>query len=264
VFDRDSRIDDFAKSALRVGAVFASSPNIRSDSSSNDVVTSAPPAMPRATPMFPVASATPEPTVEPSNIVVAKDVTPPASETHHPILHSFPPELMPRNRRGAIIAGACVGVAALVGVCALLVGARSHAKHHAVAASHVVESPTPPPPVEAATPPAATTAATAVAKEGAKEGATESAPSADTLELDDATAKAAAEPKPEAKKHLLGRLTIRGDAKAKNVWFDGKRMLGVGTRSFLVSCGMHTVAVNEKIEAKDIEIPCNGEYVVGR
>ena len=29
VFDRDSRVDDFAKSALRIGAVFASSPSFR-------------------------------------------------------------------------------------------------------------------------------------------------------------------------------------------------------------------------------------------
>src|SRR4051794_16659592 len=56
VFDRDSRIDDFAKSALRLGAVFASSPNLRNESSGNDVVTSAP-VMPPVMPMFPVSAA---------------------------------------------------------------------------------------------------------------------------------------------------------------------------------------------------------------
>jgi hypothetical protein len=65
-------------------------------------------------------------------------------------------------------------------------------------------------------------------------------------------------------KKRWGKLTIKADGKTHNVWFDGKRMLGSGTRSFLVFCGMHTIAVNDKIDSKDVEIPCNGEYVVSK
>ena len=65
-------------------------------------------------------------------------------------------------------------------------------------------------------------------------------------------------------KKRFGRLTIKADARSKNVWFDGKRMLGSGQRSFLVLCGMHTIAVGDKVDAKDIEIPCNGEYVAAK
>ncbi|MBX3203234.1 MAG: hypothetical protein KF894_34235, partial [Labilithrix sp.] len=72
-------------------------------------------------------------------------------------------------------------------------------------------------------------------------------------------AKAPVEPKTR-----FGKLTIKADAKRKNVWFDGKRMLGSGQRSFTVFCGMHTIAVADKTDARDVEVPCNGEYVVSK
>jgi hypothetical protein len=61
-----------------------------------------------------------------------------------------------------------------------------------------------------------------------------------------------------------GRLTIAGDARAKDVFFDGKRMLGRGQRSFSVMCGMHTISVNVRNDAHEVEIPCNAELVVGK
>ena len=66
----------------------------------------------------------------------------------------------------------------------------------------------------------------------------------------------------------FGHLVIKGDAaKGKQVWFDSKRMLGKGERSFLVFCGMHQMAITDGATtrvtadtlAKDVEVPCNGE-----
>ncbi|MBX3218692.1 MAG: hypothetical protein KF850_42195, partial [Labilithrix sp.] len=111
VFDRDSRIDDFAKSALRVGAVFASTPSFRPEllPASEDVPVessgteapaargaSAEPFGASAEPsgasaeagvamlsaealaarpaMFPPTVGAPESVVEPSNLIVATDV----------------------------------------------------------------------------------------------------------------------------------------------------------------------------------------------
>jgi hypothetical protein len=61
-----------------------------------------------------------------------------------------------------------------------------------------------------------------------------------------------------------GRLTIAGDARSKDVFMDGKRMLGRGQRTFSVMCGMHTIAVNVRTDAHEVEIPCNAELVVGK
>lgn len=61
-----------------------------------------------------------------------------------------------------------------------------------------------------------------------------------------------------------GRLTITGDARSKDVFMDGKRMLGRGQRTFSVMCGMHTIAVSLRSDAHEVEIPCNAELVVGK
>jgi hypothetical protein len=39
-------------------------------------------------------------------------------------------------------------------------------------------------------------------------------------------------------------------------------MLGHGTRSFAVLCGTHTVAVTDKTDAREVDVPCDGEYIV--
>lgn len=61
-----------------------------------------------------------------------------------------------------------------------------------------------------------------------------------------------------------GRLTITGDARSRDVFMDGKRMLGRGQRTFSVMCGMHTIAVSLRSDAHEVEIPCNAELVVGK
>jgi hypothetical protein len=75
-----------------------------------------------------------------------------------------------------------------------------------------------------------------------------------------AAAPAAAAPAKKA----YGKLTIRGDARAKNVYMDGKRLLGAGTRTFAVICGAHSIAVGTKDGAHDVDVPCNGELVIAK
>lgn len=66
----------------------------------------------------------------------------------------------------------------------------------------------------------------------------------------------------EAKDRKFGRLAIRGRATYQRVYFDGKRMLGKGKRSFMVFCGPHTIAVGNKADAREVDVPCDGELVV--
>ena len=67
-----------------------------------------------------------------------------------------------------------------------------------------------------------------------------------------------------AKKY--GRLSVVGDARSRDVFMDGKRMLGRGARSFTVMCGTHTVAVGNRSDAHEVEIPCTGtaELLIGK
>jgi hypothetical protein len=215
VFDRDSRIDDFAKSALRVGAVFVSQPSFGPAVNMDVRITDAPAS---EAPMFPEPSVSQAAAEDPSTVTVASDLSPNLT---------IPPELVRRPRRAplAIAAGA---IALVAGVALFAPRVPAPAK---AAATHVqtfaasIELPAMVERIEIAPPPPP--------------------PRVDT---------------PEPKKRL-GRLTIKADPKTKHVWFDGKRMLGTGTRSFAVLCGMHTLAINDKAETKDIEVPCNGEYV---
>jgi len=62
--------------------------------------------------------------------------------------------------------------------------------------------------------------------------------------------------KAAAKKYA--RLTVAGEARSRDVFMDGKRMLGKGARSFTVLCGTHTVAIGERSNTREVEIPCTG------
>jgi hypothetical protein len=296
-------VDDFAKSALRVGAVFASSPSFRPEvleaaeqaaaaplaplSPMMPMTSEMTPEMPAALaapvpmtemapaqmapapdadaamtpPMFPPSSSSPESVVEPSNLVVASDVMHDSSaygiaglDDGRPALESdpfaMPPGMFASRGRLAAIAGACAGVLALVAVSAVVLGggARSHIK--AAATTQAVQQPA------AAPAPAAVAPETVELDTPAPPPAAPSASEASTTESKPST--------PTDPKKRFGKLTIKADAKHKNVWFDGKRMLGSGQRSFLVFCGMHTIAVTDKADTKDVEVPCNGELTVAK
>lgn len=195
-------------------------------------------------------AAAPVPSAEPSNVVVTSDiqdstaaVTAPADpadrfdETHDSVAI---PVASPR-RIGVAVACA-LGLSALIagtawsfhGRGADVAAASSEAAR--VAAAPVVAEPAPPQLDLPAPPPTA---------------AAESAP------------PAASEAK-KAEDRGFGRLYVRGAAKHNRVYFDGKLLLGRGQRSFMVFCGPHTIAVGNKADARDVEVPCNGALVVSK
>lgn len=278
VFDRDSRVDDFAKSALRAGAVFASTPSFRASvltaaettgsievtipglsgptseplvvaaSLENGSVLTSPRVSTIADDSFRNAPTASPAAVEPSGLVVAADVISPDSSSYILTAEdgSGPFGSVPavrRRSRFARAAGASAGLLALVAMTVSFLG-RSGLPAREVSAPQVAQAVAPPAPetVELDAVPTAAPAA-----------------SIETTTPAEPVAKVPSDPKKR-----FGKLTIKADAKHKSVYLDGKRMLGTGPRSFLVFCGMHTVAVADKTDAKDIEIPCNGEYVVSK
>lgn len=226
VFDRDSKVDDFAKSALRLGAIFASSPGLRQPSALK---------LPQPTiveaAMFPADATPAAPAVEPSTVVLAADVMP---ETARPRSMFSIPDGLVRKRPSRALVAAAIGV--VLGVTALVALRPSPPKPAAVASAPLPLVVAPPPP------------------------AIEPAPVPEAAPPVEVTKPTETEPK----KKVLGKLTIKADPRTRNVWMDGKRMLGAGHRTFLVACGMHTIAVNDKTDARDVEIPCNGEYAIGK
>jgi hypothetical protein len=68
----------------------------------------------------------------------------------------------------------------------------------------------------------------------------------------------------DTSKGKFGRLSITAGARTKQVYLDGKRLLGTGVRSFTVLCGPHTIAVGTKADAKELDVPCGGELVVSQ
>jgi hypothetical protein len=59
-----------------------------------------------------------------------------------------------------------------------------------------------------------------------------------------------------------GWLAIKGSAAHHRVYLDGKMLLGTGSRSFPVGCGSHTVAIDDRAATRDIDVPCNGTFTV--
>jgi hypothetical protein len=251
VFDRDSRIGDelaFAtKAAMRAGVAFMSSPDLPPSPAPMPPVQMQMPMPMPATPtaasrladinaMFPGSVPQQKVNEEPSSLIVAADVVP---EAPKPSLIDIVP--MKRSRVGLI--GATLGA---VGVCSI--------------AAYVIASlQTAPAPAAAAEPPkveAAVAAAPPPAPEPAPVVEAPAPPPAP--EPAAAPAEVVGENATDPKKRW-GTLTIKSK---KQVWFDGKRMLGTGNRSFMVYCGMHTVAVAEKTAQKDMEVPCNGELTI--
>jgi hypothetical protein len=291
VFDRDSRVGvDFAASALRMGAVFASSPSFRPEvikaaeesGKSLDEVAALPlptlsipaPAAPNAIAhddpfraggtlapamssvlrdagVFPPAPTASDRVVEPSNLVVASDVVSDSSS-----IESIPVVARSGSRRGRIaaIVGACAGVLVLASV--VVGGARIHERAAAASGSKAMQAPA----IDAVSAPAPVPTETIAL--GSR--TSPAVPSSAATTTTPAAREPAAAKVPTDPKKRFGKLTLKGDATRKVVWFDGKRMLGSGQRTFLVLCGMHTVAVSDKADTKDIEVPCNGEYVVSK
>jgi hypothetical protein len=205
--------------------------------------------------------------VEPSNPVVATDLKPEVAPADVPRPYAesrftLPPGLIANHGRARWIAGASIGAVLLIAASVAAFG--GHARGKRGATSRAVTPPAPttvevaPPAVAAAAPPAIARVPEPTAPlddANAAPAAPAAAAAVDRTPIDKTI---------DSKKQRLGKFTIKAEPKIKNVWFDGKRMLGTGQRSFLVLCGMHTVAVNDKADNRDIEIPCNGEYTVSK
>lgn len=277
IFDRDTQAD-FAKSALRAGACFVSSPNFRPEvlkaaeetgrpladvvekplpglapiATAPAVSAYAPPTAivtPPSAPKFfesespipPEAFAPALEPSEPSTVVVASDISDDTSSNHTArglaVAISMKPPAPRKPSRGFLASVASVGMFA-----AVLVGA-----------------------IVVRTPSASPKAAASTAGDEATSAPVQApiAPPAD-LAVAPVIELPADEPPVSSKKARYGRLTISSHAKHKNIYLDGKRMAGNGRRSFIVACGPHTVAVADKASVRDIEIPCEGEVVVGR
>jgi hypothetical protein len=249
VFDRDSRLDSelaFAtKAAMRAGVAFMSNPDLSPPPPAPVLAAQLTPAPQTAAArladinaMFPGSVPQQKVNDEPSSLIVAADVVP---EAPKPSLSEIVP--MKRSRLGLI--GATLGAVGVCSIAAYVIASLQAApapapaaaaeppKVEAVAAVAPPPAPEPAPVVEAPAPPPAPEPAAAPA-EVVGENATDP-------------------------KKRWGTLTIKSK---KQVWFDGKRMLGTGNRSFMVYCGMHTVAVAEKTAQKDMEVPCNGELTI--
>jgi hypothetical protein len=173
------------------------------------------------------------PPVEPSNVVVATDIRPAEPslfDTTHDEAH-VPPVAHPKRIMVAV--GATLGLAAMILATVFVLGAK---KEHA-------------PVVAASAAPAEATTTNVV---------TAPAPPAPRTPAPPTTA---VEPK---EKSGWAKLTIKGPAKSHRVYLDGKMLLGQGQRSFTIRCGEHTIAVGNKTDAKDVDVPCNAEYVVAK
>lgn len=227
------------------------------------------------------ATSAPDAKAEPSSLVVASDVTS-GSVPAMRLVESDPfapgasgeaddadeAAFLPKRpaRRTLAVVGAVTGVAAIVAIGLGVTAASSVSLPRAGAATQAIasqESHAAAPaeaasPSRAAQPKAAFTAPVDLPPDLAAAASTP-APAARATKAPSSTDEDA---KPAAPK--FGRLTINGRARHTNVYFDGKRLLGSGTRSFVVICGPHTIAVGNKADAKDVDVPCNAETVISQ
>jgi hypothetical protein len=264
VFDKDSRVDHaelLRQSHLSAGDTLKSGRSSFIAAESFAAAAHAAWVATKATSATTTPSESSEPKAEPSGLAVASDVVPEPAATMRPMSidiefdddepAAFTPTRRPRHATWLAIAG---GATLLVVGSVLAIGARAPAPAASAASAPQASEPTTtsapartadevPPPEPAATAAEARTAET----KGAE-----------------TTTTASTSSKAERAKSKFGRLVIRSQARYKNVYFDGKRMLGHGTRSFAVLCGAHTIAVTDKADAVDVDVPCDGEYIVSK
>lgn len=293
VFQRHT-CEDFAKRALRIGAVFASSPSFRPsvvdqvegrDVTRSEVADASAHSRKASVPILQASSPSsmsspPESAREPSGIVVTKDVLAksslriPVAEVRVEAPPSVPGRQLlgsPRVQRdekahaagasgrnlrripGAFAGGIAVMVLASAGFVTL---GRLHSRGRESLTTEGLSLPSAPPLAErqnGESPATMAGGAEPIMRTGA---AVDSADPAGSTDGDD--------PGSVDPKKRFGRITIRSDAKHKVIYLDGKRMLGAGPRSLIVLCGMHSLAVGDRSLARNIEVPCDTEYVVSK
>jgi len=278
VFERDSSAGDFASTALRRGVVFASIPSYRPEVLEATSVDGLPPGS-AATPLrgrgpgahdsagdggvvlrsstveagralaIPLDEGPSSTAGEPSNLIVARDLHVDACDEEEQAASSAssstsPSSVLASARRLArfttIVAmtAALAGVVTAAGVSASGLSVSSHA-HLATGTADEVQD----------------TSISGALAPPAEDVQTEpnlgSSPPAPVVHV------APTEPKKQ-----LGKLIVKGEAARKKVWFDGKLLLGAGPRRFPVVCGTHTIAIADKTDAREVDVPCLGEYTL--
>lgn len=211
------------------------------------------------------ASAAPDAQAEPSSLVVASDVVSSESVPAMRLVESDPfasgagsdtdeAAFLPRRpgRRALAVAAVVTGFAAVVAVGLAITAASSASLPEAGARTQSLASPSLG--AAPASEPRATSAAPVDLPPDLAAAASMPAAKTPSPPVEDA--------KPAAPK--FGRLTINGRARYTHVFLDGKRLLGKGARSFVVICGAHQIAVGDKADAKDVDVPCNAEMVISQ
>lgn len=221
----------FDKQEPEIGALLASS---RSSVSSEAGF------FPETAPVEPLA-----PAAEPSNVVVSSDIQDSTPVVAH--ADPFASELDETHDSVAIPVASprriVAGVGAALALTALIAGTAWSVGGHGKAA-------------------VASAASTAVEAKAAAMPAEPVPPQLD-IPAPPPTSEPA-EPAAKPEKKGFGRLVVRGAAKNNRVYLDGKLLLGQGQRTFMVFCGDHTIAVGKKADARDVDVPCNGELVVSK
>jgi hypothetical protein len=195
------------------------------------------------------------PAVEPSSLALASDLTPADASVSVSAVVADAVDLGARSgglRRRAIGAAAaavaCLSVVA-IGVMALGGASTSPSTATRSAGASVAATGAP------ASDPGATAPLTGVTAQGSRS----------VVATSPRAVVAVASPSPvvaTAPAKKFGRLSIAGGARSKEVFFDGKRLLGHGARSFTVICGAHSIAVGTRGNAQDLDVPCNAELLL--
>ena len=194
---------------------------------------------------------------EPSSLAVASDLTGDADlgsagGDEHAADVSIPMRGLSRRLLG--VAAACVAVVSTLAIGGYVVRSTSHHVGSAQAQSSLGAPPSLGAPSPADIPPPDFDVSAAAAKLTAVSAPAPAAnaPAAPSRERE----REEAPLKASAKRYA--RLTVAGDARGRDVFFDGKRMLGRGARSFTVMCGTHTIAVGTRTDSREVDIPCTG------
>jgi hypothetical protein len=251
VFDRDSRPPQVSvgdvflvprRSLLSLSDAhfFTSAPELEARGSAcaaGSFVARGLPPLPAEPPLSPV---------EPSTLTVATDLLP-VGDPVPDLAEDIGPAPMFNVRPYLLSAcGAVLSFGLVVAVAAFAIG-RSGTVHEASASPALVSPAAAGQQVRSAATPVTSQSVAGAPAEGTLE-----APSDSNVVVPTPLASAGTASSP--KKYV--RFAIAGEARTRDVYLDGKRLLGHGARSFPVLCGTHTVAVGRRSDTRAVEIPC--------
>lgn len=213
-----------------------------------------------ATHQAPPAPDTLRPLVTP--LATASPIGPTSGAFEEPRADVGPDARIRRERRLVpIVGGALVVLSAVAGIALAVTAGEADGARMSAAMSSPASLASPAEPAEAVEPASAPAPTTTLDRPASPPAASPEAVAAAPTSVSADESKAGAS---KAAPKRLGRLTIAGAARHKHVYMDGKRLLGRGKRSFTVYCGTHEIAVGERSDTREMDVPCNAELVVSR